>query len=86
MATETKCRAKVKAEMILAVRQICPVLPVSIIKCVFIRQHVKIICFGCNLSGCFMNCSYDMILKVTHWNPYETDVIVEAVFQVKTIV
>ena len=30
-----------------------------------------------------MNCLYDMILKVMHWNLYETDVIVEAVFQAK---
>ena len=27
-----------------------------------------------------MNCSYDVTLKVMHWNPYETYVAVEANF------
>ena len=29
---------------------------------------------------------YDMILTVMHWNLYETEVTVEAVFQAKTTV
>ena len=32
------------------------------------------------------HCLYYVILEVMHWNPYETDVIVEPVFQVKTTV
>ena len=28
---------------------------------------------GCN------NCSYDILLKLMNWNPYETDITVEAV-------
>ena len=27
--------------------------------------------------------SYDVILKAMHWNPLETDVVVEVVFQAK---
>ena len=33
-----------------------------------------------------IHCSYDILLKAMHWNPYETNVIVEPVFQVKTTV
>ena len=40
----------------------------------------------CLLQAVLMNCSYDMMLKVMHWNLYEANVVVEAVFQAKTIV
>ena len=29
-----------------------------------------------NIQAVPMNCLYDMTLKVMHWNPYETDIVV----------
>ena len=40
----------------------------------------------CSLQAVLMNCLYDIILTIMHSNLYETGVIVEAVFQVKTTV